>query len=108
MKLLNYFEPFRFTHIYNTKSFNSEAFQLYKVLSCSGQPSITYAVHKRSSVAGCIERQTEKPFLFKILAFILELYFRFLGWNFSKINIKLFRCAGEGALFSECSTIHHI
>ena len=37
------FEPFRSTHTYNTKSSDSEDFQLYKALSCSGQRSITYA-----------------------------------------------------------------
>ena len=37
------FEPFKFTHIYNTRSSDSEDFRLYKALSCSGQRSITYA-----------------------------------------------------------------
>ena len=37
------FEPFRFTHTYNTISSDSEDFQLYKALSCSGQRSIRYA-----------------------------------------------------------------
>ena len=37
------FEPFRFTHTYNTRSSDSEDFQLYKALSCSGQRSIAYA-----------------------------------------------------------------
>ena len=37
------FEPFRFTHSYNTRSSDSEDFQLYKALSCSGQRSIAYA-----------------------------------------------------------------
>ena len=36
------FERFRFTHTYNTRSSDSEDFQLYKALSCSGQRSITY------------------------------------------------------------------
>ena len=58
------------------------------------KPEINYPVHKTSSVAGYIQRQTEKPFLFKILTFILELYFRFVGWSILKIKIKLFRYAG--------------
>ena len=33
------FEPFRFTYSYNTTSSDSEDFQLYKALSCSGQRS---------------------------------------------------------------------
>ena len=37
------FEPFRFTHSYNTRSSDSEDFQLYKALSCSEQRSIAYA-----------------------------------------------------------------
>ena len=37
------FEPFRFIHTYNTRSSDSEDFQLNKALSCSGQRSITYA-----------------------------------------------------------------
>ena len=37
------FEPFRFTHSYNTRSSDSEDFQLNKALSCNGQRSIAYA-----------------------------------------------------------------
>ena len=37
------FEPFRFTHSYNTRSSDFEDFQLYKALSCIGQRSIAYA-----------------------------------------------------------------
>ena len=40
------FEPFIFTHSYNTRSSDSEDFQLYRVSSCSGQRSITYAALK--------------------------------------------------------------
>ena len=36
------FETFGFTHTYNTRSSDSEDFQLYKALSCGGQRSITY------------------------------------------------------------------
>ena len=42
-KTIELSEPFRFTHAYNTRSSDSEDFQLYKALSCSGQRSITYA-----------------------------------------------------------------
>ena len=37
------FEPFRFSHSYNTRSSDSEDFQLYKALSWTGQRSIAYA-----------------------------------------------------------------
>ena len=37
------FEPFRFTHSYNTRSSDFEDFQLYKALSCIGQRSIAHA-----------------------------------------------------------------
>ena len=36
------FEPFRFTHSYNTRSSDFEDYQLHKALSCSGQRSIAY------------------------------------------------------------------
>ena len=35
-EMIELFEPFRFTHTYNTSSSDSEDFQLYKALSCSG------------------------------------------------------------------------
>ena len=40
------FEPFRFTHSYNTRSSDFEDFQLYKALSCIGQRSIAYVSTK--------------------------------------------------------------
>ena len=71
------------------------------------KPGMSSAGTKKSSVAGYVQRQTEKAFLVKILAFILELYFRFVEWGVSKIKIKLFRCA-ESLVFGMPHYSHYI